>query len=196
MAEVTFESNNRGESSNKGYFTELRTIKNVTDISDQMHPNIMKQFDLMLKVEFEKGDKAQFEPYPLLVFGNFERDNSGNVIGKGSAFKVGVLLESAGLKFTIDSDKGNRVVPSLVAGLVGKQVAILSYIYGAKKSDDGKWRAKWATWDIVGKTTKEIAENFEYQVKNNKIRNFEPDAVKKADDSDVPSFEEQVAQGI
>lgn len=125
--------------------------------------------DLAIKVKFDVG--ASFEPEDIIT-GNFKKDSvSGEVIGWGSAFKIGDFFLKA-LGITDISLTGDNQIPAeYLKDVIGKSVLRLTYAYTT--SMEGKNRFKpWNKFGSIDKSPDILVKGFHTQVEKGYIKDY------------------------
>lgn len=170
---LQFKSSGQGDY--KGYLISEATIAGVKDISGTKLPFMTKPCDIGVQLILEIG--KTFQP-TLAISGDFQRDDSGEIIGWGRANKVRELFVKLGAAEGLTED--NRLPPDVLESLIGKKILRLSYVSGRK--DNGK--LKYSDWSEVGipeDGAEVLAKRFESSVHRGYPKNFAPELLKEDD---------------
>ncbi len=129
--------------------------------------------DLAIRVKFDIG--ASFEPEDLIV-GNFKKDDvSGEVLGWGSAFKVGDFFLKALSLSDISLTDDNKIPEEYFAQVVGKTVLRLTYAYSKNMEGKNKYKP-WNKFGDPSKSPEILIKGFNAQVEKGYVKDFiQPD---------------------
>lgn len=173
-----------------GVHVEKTKIKGVKDLSGKILDYINDKFDLAIEVIFDEPD-VSFDP-SIRIFGNFKREG-GNVVGWGSAFKVGRFFKNISGE-DLNLTEQYRIPKPAFQKVLGIAVAKLTFEAGRKKDDPTKKR--FITWDLLvslnGQTLEEAAEimkeQWDYQRSKGYPKEYAPSKSgggQRASDDDV-----------
>lgn len=156
-------------SNESNIFVNEAKILSIETVEDPFPSSQYPAPDLSIRIKFDVG--ASFEPEDLIV-GNFKKDEvSGEVIGWGSAFKVGdFFLKALGLK-DISLTEDNKIPTEYFENAIGKTVLRLTYAYA--KNIEGKNKYKpWTRFGNPEKSPEILTKGFNAQVEKGYIKDF------------------------
>jgi hypothetical protein len=162
-------SNNQFLTNESNIFVNEAKILSITVEEDPFPDSKYPAPDLAIRVKFDVG--ASFEPEDLIV-GNFKKDEvTGEVLGWGSAFKVGdFFLKALDLKDIALTDD-NKIPEEYMKDAIGKSVLRLTYAYS--KNIEGKNKYKpWNKFGDVSKSPEILIKGFNAQVEKGYIKDF------------------------
>ena len=162
-------SNNQALANESNIFVNEAKILSIETLDNPFPSSPYPAPDLAIKVKFDVG--ASFEPEDIIV-GNFKKDDvSGEVLGWGSAFKVGdFFLKALGLT-DVELTEDNTIPEEYLTQAVGKTVLRLTYAYS--KNMEGK--NKYKSWNKFGSTEKSpeiLIKGFNAQVEKGYVKDF------------------------
>lgn len=171
-------SNNQSLANESNIFVNEAKILSIETVDNPFPDSQYPAPDLAIKVKFDVG--ASFEPEDLIV-GNFKKDDvSGEVMGWGSAFKVGdFFLKALDIK-DVELTEDNQIPEQYLKDAVGKTVLRLTYAYS--KNIEGK--NKYKPWNKFGdpeKSPEILIKGFNAQVEKGYIKDFIGPEVKMGD---------------
>lgn len=192
--------NSMGTEIANGVYVAKTKIKRVLNISGKPLEYFREPqaFDLAVRVEFNEPDLS-FVP-SIDIYGNFKKEG-GEIIGWGSAFKVGRFFRELGI---VDELTDDQKIPSEWLGqCAGRQVMKITYAAGMQNNNPTK--VKWVTWDLlvdcsVSRNEQEaievMKEQWEFQIAQGYPKNYDPSGLgagKSSRNDNVPTQKVQSA---
>ena len=162
-------SNNQSLANESNIFVNEAKILSIETVADPFPSSQYPAPDLAIKVKFDVG--ASFEPEDIIV-GNFKKDSvSGEVVGWGSAFKVGdFFLKALGMTdVTLNPD--NTIPKQWLKDAVGKTVLRLTYAYSTSMAGKNKYKP-WNKFGDPSKSPEVLIKGFNAQVEKGYIKDF------------------------
>lgn len=151
------------------YFIQQATIKGVKPTYNTEVFGIVWDVDLSILLEIIKRNGEPYN-YTLNIRCNYQKDDTGIIVGWGSAFKLQKLFNVAGIEGRFNSD--GTIPEELLKQLIGKSIYILSYISGLREDESLKYQS----WDVVEKDRQSLIKEFESAQLKGYPRNYDPDA--------------------
>lgn len=162
-------SNNQSLANESNIFVNEAKITSIEVIDNPFPASQYPAPDLAIKVKFDVG--ASFEPEDIIV-GNFKKDEvSGEVIGWGSAFKVGDFFLKALDITDIQLTEDNQIPEEYLKDAVGKSVLRLTYAYAKNLEGKNKYKA-WNKFGNPSKSPEILIKGFNAQLEKGYIKDF------------------------
>ena len=131
-----------GNPMNISYFIQQATIRGIQATYNTEVFGIVWDIDLSILLDVEKKN-GEIYIYTMNIRANYQRDDSGNITGFGSAFKVARLFERLGISGKINAD---GVIPEdYLQQVIGRNICVLFYRTGYREDGNVKFQA----WDIL-----------------------------------------------
>ena len=166
---LTMSNTTQSLASDSNLFVNNAKILSVEAVNNPFPSSPYEPPDLAIKITFDVG--ASFQPEDIIT-GNFKKDKvSGEVIGWGSAFKVGdFFLKALGMTDLSLTDD-NKIPEEYLTKAIGKSVLRLTYAY--TKSLEGKNKFKsWNKYGDPSKPTEILIKGFHAQVEKGYVKDF------------------------
>ena len=162
------------------YVTSKVKILEVADISGQQLSHMKSPCDIGVELKIDIG--REFTP-TMVLWGDFKRDNQGNVVGWGGAFVLRDFLTKVGYKGELGEN--NSLTPEIIAFLNNKEFIRLSYLSGIKEG--GRYRySDWNQVASVEEGATGLVQRFRHSVEQGYPRNYHPELVNN-DGTSFPS---------
>lgn len=163
----------------QSYFIQSAIIRGVQPTYDNEIFGIVWDVDLSILLDVQKKNGEVF-PYTLNIRVNYRKDEEGNILSWGSAFKISRLFEVLQLNGRLDEQ--GRIPEGCLEQLIGKEIYVLSYRTGVK--EDGS--PKFQMWDIIDVTKESLAKEFLSSLDKGYPKNFSPASLSGREQKDVP----------
>lgn len=151
----------------QSYFIQPAVIKGVTVNYDSEVFGIVWDVELSLRLDITKRNGKSFE-YTLNVRVNYTKDDEGNIIGWGSAFKISRIFEVLQLNGRLEE---NGCIPdNCLQQLIGKDIFVLSYRTGYKEDSSPKFQM----WDVIDVSKESLMKAFLNSIEKGYPKNFAP----------------------
>lgn len=119
--------------------------------------------DIQLMVALDIG--ASFNP-TLRISGSYKKDDDGNIISIGTAFKVERFFQVLDIKDSFDE----KIPQDILNKAINKSFFKLRYIW--KKNEEGV--NKYLDWDIISKSKEGLEKEFLRSVDRGYVKNYNP----------------------
>jgi len=174
-------------SKSSGIFTTTTKIVDVVARYNVKEDWQTREDDISLELTLDIG--KSFQP-TTVIGGYFNRNDDGSIKNYGTATKVKILLESAGLDWRESVDDNHQLTDDALEQLQGKEICMLSYIYGTKPNG----KTGWTYWNEVAKAgfDEALRRKFHTAVENEWVKNYRPD---DTDSFDPKKIEESKSEG-
>jgi hypothetical protein len=150
------------------YFIQQATIRGVKPTYNTEVFGIQWDVDLSILLEIVKRNGQSYN-YTLNIRCNYQKNESGSIIGWGSAFKLQKLFTVTGIEGALNDD--GTIPEDLLEQLIGKSIFVLSYITGLREDESLKYQM----WDVVEKDRQSIISEFESAQLKGYPKNYAPE---------------------
>ena len=150
------------------YFIQQATIRGVKPTYNTEVFGIDRDVDLSILLQIVKRNGQSYS-YTLNIRCNYQKDDSGSIIGWGSAFKLSKLFIVAGIEGALNED--GTIPEDLLESLIGRSIYVLSYLTGLRDDESLKYQM----WDVVEKDRQSIISEFESALQKGYPRNYAPE---------------------
>jgi hypothetical protein len=124
--------------------------------------------DLSILLEIVKRNGQSYN-YTLNIRCNYQKNESGSIVGWGSAFKLQKLFTVTDIEGALNDD--GTIPEDLLEQLIGKSIFVLSYISGVREKESLRYQM----WDVVEKDRQSIISEFESSLQKGYPRNYAPE---------------------
>jgi hypothetical protein len=124
--------------------------------------------DLSLLLDIVKRNGQSYN-YTLNIRCNYQKNESGSIVGWGSAFKLQKLFTVTDIEGALNDD--GTIPEDLLEQLIGKSIFVLSYISGVREKESLRYQM----WDVVEKDRQSIISEFESSLQKGYPRNYAPE---------------------
>lgn len=157
-------------SESKGVFVRTSKIADVVARYNVKESWQRREDDIVLEITLEIG--KDFQP-TMRVGGFFNRNDNGSIKNFGTATKVKILVESAGLNWEKSVDENNQLTDTALEELQGSDICTLSYVYGQTKTG----KTGWTYWNEVAKAGQDevLKRKFLTAVDKGWVKDYRPD---------------------
>ena len=109
----------------------------------------------------------------MRVGGFFNRNDDGSIKNFGTATKVKILLESAGLNWDESINEDYQLNDAALENLQDSEICTLSYVYGKTKTG----KTGWSYWNEVAKAGQDevLKRKFFTAIDKNWVKDYRPD---------------------
>ena len=152
------------------YFIQQALIRAIKPTYKTEVFGILWDIDLSILSDIVKRNGESYN-YTLNIRCNFQKDQSGNIIGWGSAFKIPKLFDVAGVEGKINDD--GIISENSLERLIGCNIFVLSYVTGLREDESLKYQM----WDIVEKDKQSLISEFESAHLKGYPRNYSPEVL-------------------
>ena len=169
---------------NQGIFTKKSKIVDVVARYNVKETWQKREDDISLEITLDIG--KDFQP-TYKIGGYFNRNDDGTIKNNGTATKVKILLESAGLNWEDSLDENNQLSDTALEKLQGAEICTLSYVYGTKPNG----KTGWTYWNEVGKPSDSDAlkAKFHKAVESGWVKDYRPNESESSGSSDSKDFQ-------
>jgi hypothetical protein len=150
------------------YFIQQATISGVKPTYNTEVFNILWDIDASILLTIVKRNGQSYN-YTLNIRCNYQKNESGTIVGWGSAFKLQKLFTVAGIEGAFNDD--GTIPEDLLERLIGKSIYVLSYISGLREDESLKYQM----WDVVEKDRQSIISEFESAQLKGYPKNYAPE---------------------
>ena len=131
-----------GNPRNVSYFVQQATIRGIQATYSNEVFGIVWDIDVSILLDVVKKTGEVYE-YTMSIRASYQRDDSGNITGFGSAFKVARLFERLGISGKINAD--GIIAEDYLKQVIGREICVLFYRTGVRDNGNTKFQA----WDVV-----------------------------------------------
>ena len=171
----------------KGVYTRTSKIADIVARYNIKESWQRREDDIVLELTLEIG--KSFQP-TMRVGGFFNRNDDGSIKNFGTATKVKILIESAGLNWEKSVDENNQLTDTALEELQNSEICTLSYVYGQTKTGT----TGWSYWNEVAKAGQDevLKSKFFTAVDKGWVKDYRPD---ETGSFDPPKQEESKPEG-
>lgn len=163
-----------------GVYTRTSKIADVVARYNVKEPWQKREDDIVLELTLDIG--KSFQP-SMRVGGFFNRNDDGSIKNNGTATKVKILIESAGLNWDKSIDENNQLTDQALEELQNSEICTLSYVYGTTKTG----KTGWSYWNEVAKPGEDdtLKNKFFIAVDKGWVRDYNPEDTGGFDPSEL-----------
>ena len=143
-----------GNPRNVSYFIQQATIRGIQATYNNEVFGIVWDIDASILLDVVKKSGETYE-YTMSIRASYQRDDSGNITGFGSAFKVARLFERLGISGKINSD--GVISEEYLNQVIGREICVLFYRTGIRDNGNTKFQA----WDVIDVDRKSLLAEFD-----------------------------------
>jgi hypothetical protein len=131
-----------GNPRNVSYFVQQATIRGIQATYNNEVFGIVWDIDVSILLDVVKKTGETYE-YTMSIRANYQKNDTGQITGFGSAFKVARLFERLGISGKINAD---GIIPEdYLQQVVNKSIRVLFYRTGYRENGNVKFQC----WDII-----------------------------------------------
>lgn len=131
-----------------GVYADEVTIDSIKDISGKpisfIPDESRNKFDCAIEVTVNK-EGIDFQP-TYTLFGNFKKDDAGNITDWGGAFVIGEFFKALGIEGTLSND--HKIPQNWRKDALGRKIVAVSYAAGYQKKNTDK--VAYSNWNRFG----------------------------------------------
>ncbi len=131
---------------------------------------ILWNIDLSILLDIVKRNGESYS-YTLNIRCNYQKDQSGNIIGWSSAFKISKLFNVTGVEGKMNID--GTIPEGILESVIGKEIFVLSYITGLREDQSVKYQM----WDVVESDKQSLLKEFELSMLKGYPKNYSPEVL-------------------
>lgn len=173
----------------KGIFINEAVIVSIADVSGTTPHPLTSSVDIGVRLTLEVG--KDFRP-EMLIAGSFKRNESGEVLGWGSAFPIQELFSKLGYNGTLNPD--NSIPDEALETMLGKRFLRLSYVSGEKING----KPHYSDWNIIA-TPEEgadtLAKRFHASLEKGYPRNYRPEVLDTTPAENTSTTDTSIPEG-